>query len=533
MKKYFLFLLVSLLLCLLSQFARAGDVPHLVGGTIRLEDGSIVESVQFQAYIFSRPSEILTETSSGCKYENGYYWVQCGSFDSNWQAGELLIVNIFDDNGHNLQKNVTLSYSSLDTLNFILPFTRYDYTLQTQPAGLPCWIDGIEHQTPVTFSWLENSEHTLSLVSPQLETSQSRYIFDSWSNGGSQDQTIQASGHTVLTASYVSQYKLNVQVDPLIGGSVHIDPQKTWYSDKEQVVLTAMANQSEGYIFGIWSGDTISINNPMVLTMDKAYDLTASFQFKRIHVNVKPSPSNGGFITVEPYFEVYFYGDTVSVLAVPDQSVGYFFHEWGGDLTGFENPKTVVLYDDINATAIFRGKRYQLNISVEPYLSGAVDLIPYSTNYAYGDTVIMNAVPMEGYKFFFWEGDHFSLENPDTVIIDGDMNITANFRVDTGVDEHDQNIPTQFKLDRNYPNPFNLSTMISIEIPEKSDVELTVYNILGKKQAVLLDETVEAGSYHLVWNAKDAHGRNLESGVYILHCKAGQYVHQIKMMLLK
>ncbi len=533
MKKKISLIRILLLFCFIASVLRAGDVPHLVGGTVRLEDGSLIESVQCNASVFTRPDDVLTEKSPGCKYEDGYYWVQCGSFASNWKAGELLIIEVYDANGHRQEKSVTLTYASLDTLNFILPFIRYDYTFQTEPAGLPVWIDGIEHMTPAVFSWLENSEHTVSIVSPQLESSASRHVFHVWNHGEAQDHTITSTAHSMITAYFVPEFKLFMNVDPAQAGTVNINPQKIWYADNELVQLQAFPNNSEGYIFSGWTGDIATSSNPLTITMDQSYSVTANFQIRGIQVEVNPSPSNAGFIMLEPYKESYQFGDTLLIQAVANEGSGYFFHEWKGDITGFQNPHQIVLYQDLSATAVFRTKRYDLNISVEPFLSGAVDLDPYNANYAYGDTVAITAVPMEGYKFFFWEGDHFSLKNPDTLIITGPMEITANFRIYTRVDEKQKNHPAEFRLNKNYPNPFNLSTMISLEIPESCEIELTVYNALGRKITVLLEGKVNAGFYDILWNAVDAKKDVLKSGVYILRCKTGQNIHQIKMMLLK
>jgi photosystem II stability/assembly factor-like uncharacterized protein len=106
-------------------------------------------------------------------------------------------------------------------------------------------------------------------------------------------------------------------------------------------------------------------------------------------------------------------------------------------------------------------------------------------------------------------------------------------------DERDETIdpvlPYSFSVAQNYPNPFNPITMIRYSIPEKSDVTLKIFNLLGKEIDLLFNETKEAGTYEAVWNAE-----NLPSGIYFYRLQAvpigrqaGIFVETKKMMLLK
>jgi photosystem II stability/assembly factor-like uncharacterized protein len=90
-------------------------------------------------------------------------------------------------------------------------------------------------------------------------------------------------------------------------------------------------------------------------------------------------------------------------------------------------------------------------------------------------------------------------------------------------------IDSPAKMDiQNYPNPFNPSTIISFTLPEQTDVELRIYDVLGKEVATLVNESKPAGSYEVEWNASD-----LPSGVYIYQLRTGTSVQMKKMMLLK
>jgi hypothetical protein len=89
-------------------------------------------------------------------------------------------------------------------------------------------------------------------------------------------------------------------------------------------------------------------------------------------------------------------------------------------------------------------------------------------------------------------------------------------------------LPVNYSLYQNYPNPFNPSTTIKYGIPERSFVELRIYDILGKEVKLLVNEEQDAGYYELNFNASD-----LSSGVYFYQLKAGSVFKTKKMILMK
>jgi hypothetical protein len=94
--------------------------------------------------------------------------------------------------------------------------------------------------------------------------------------------------------------------------------------------------------------------------------------------------------------------------------------------------------------------------------------------------------------------------------------------------ENDKVIPISARLEQNYPNPFNPSTKISYTVPERSNVSLKVFNLLGSEVTELVNKEMEAGIYDTNFNAA-----NLPSGVYFYQIKAGSFVQTRKMILLK
>jgi len=88
--------------------------------------------------------------------------------------------------------------------------------------------------------------------------------------------------------------------------------------------------------------------------------------------------------------------------------------------------------------------------------------------------------------------------------------------------------PQQYYISQNYPNPFNPSTTIIYSVPEKTNVELIIYNILGKRVAILLNEEKAPGEYRLHFKAAD-----LASGVYYYQLRTKNYVSTKKMILIR
>jgi len=94
-------------------------------------------------------------------------------------------------------------------------------------------------------------------------------------------------------------------------------------------------------------------------------------------------------------------------------------------------------------------------------------------------------------------------------------------------------IPDKFSLLQNYPNPFNPETEIRFELPEVSNVVITIYNMLGQKIQTLTNQTYEAGYHSVMWNGKDVRGASVASGVYIYEIRANEFVMHKKMVMTR
>lgn len=94
-------------------------------------------------------------------------------------------------------------------------------------------------------------------------------------------------------------------------------------------------------------------------------------------------------------------------------------------------------------------------------------------------------------------------------------------------------LPKTFALFENYPNPFNPETMIRYQIPNRTEVQLTIYDLLGQEIRVLANKAHEAGVHQVRWDGTNALGEVVPSGVYLYRMHAGNFSQTKKMTLLR
>ncbi len=120
---------------------------------------------------------------------------------------------------------------------------------------------------------------------------------------------------------------------------------------------------------------------------------------------------------------------------------------------------------------------------------------------------------------YFWEytkaaiGATATLATPDSTM--------------TSINEQ-VSVPSQFILHGNYPNPFNAATTISFTITSESEVDLAVYDILGRKVETLVEKDMQAGRHRVTWDAS-----GYSSGIYFYRIKTGDFIDTKRMVYLK
>jgi hypothetical protein len=120
----------------------------------------------------------------------------------------------------------------------------------------------------------------------------------------------------------------------------------------------------------------------------------------------------------------------------------------------------------------------------------------------------------------------------DTVKVTGDDRVVFVNRYDY-LSTESEGIPTEFALHENYPNPFNPTTTLRFDLPEVSDITLTIYNMLGQKVRTFNMQSTPAGYHSITWDATNDLNQQVGAGVYLYQLQTKNFVKTKKMVLLK
>lgn len=149
------------------------------------------------------------------------------------------------------------------------------------------------------------------------------------------------------------------------------------------------------------------------------------------------------------------------------------------------------------------------------------DSILFAYDDAAGNLTLSAELKYGGESDLVWSVIDSELTVKDTI------HIVVKKAVNNGLDE-EQAIPKEFTLYQNYPNPFNPTTTIRYDIPNASNVTLTIFNMNGQIVERLVNQKQEPGFYSVNWNAQ-----NVSTGVYFYQIRADGFQQVKKMLLIK
>lgn len=134
--------------------------------------------------------------------------------------------------------------------------------------------------------------------------------------------------------------------------------------------------------------------------------------------------------------------------------------------------------------------------------------------------------------------DYYSLEatfsKPEQKFFKGDIFSTAHIvGMILGALSGEPDLPVEYGLHPNYPNPFNASTIISYQIPAPGQVEINIYNILGELIRRWSNVHSSGGNFRINWDGMSETGKPLSSGIYMCVMKAGDFRANRKLLLVK
>lgn len=218
-----------------------------------------------------------------------------------------------------------------------------------------------------------------------------------------------------LSCSLIPAY-LSTESQPSNGGIV--TPPEGSYKNGLEVVVTATA--FAGYRFDRWEGDASGTEPDIRFIINGNKKVIAVF-IKTYTLTVSTTPNGAG--TVNPEGGVYDIGSEITLTAAP--VTGWMLNRWGGDSSGVNNSVTVVMDSNKNITAYFERVRYTLTANVNPSGSGSIN--PAGSAYDSDDAVTLTATPANGWNFDHWGGDTSGANNPTTVVMSSNKNVTAYF----------------------------------------------------------------------------------------------------------
>lgn len=194
-------------------------------------------------------------------------------------------------------------------------------------------------------------------------------------------------------------------------------------------------------------------------------------------------------------------------------------------ISPIDNSSKISLTPVLEWSAINEAAEYNIQISSsDKFDSIIVDDLVVSSNYLIEEALLKHELE------YYWRV--YAKDSTRT----SEWSEIWNFRTmteKTDIKNSTNGIPKNYELQQNHPNPFNPSTVINYSLPEKSEVKIQIFNMLGQFVITITDNEEDSGYYKVEWDAK-----NVPSGVYIYKMVAigesgTKYTNSKKMLLLK
>jgi len=212
----------------------------------------------------------------------------------------------------------------------------------------------------------------------------------------------------------VTLYALTLSVDPSSSGTT--TGAGNWAAG---TFVTITATAALGYVFSSWSGDFESNLSSVAVFMDSDKTIVANFVLSTFFLTLTSSPDGSATLTGGG---LYSYGDTATIEAIP---LGSFeFDGWTGDITSVNNPEDVLMDQDKSIVANLSRPIYELIVSSNPDGAGSPS---GGGDYFEGQFATIESNPTDQYCFYSWTGDVTSVTDPESVTMDSDKSVVANY----------------------------------------------------------------------------------------------------------
>ena len=334
----------------------------------------------------------------------------------------------------------TLSDGDIDSINRLYATAPTKTTISTDPPGLQVIVDGATVTAPQSFAWAPGSTHTVDVPGPQLLNgdASTRYSFGRWSDNQPQAHTVTASSAiTVFEVAFIQQFKLQTVAN---GGTVTVTPSSPdgYYVNNSTVTLTA--TPPSGSRFMVWgpAGDLVNFHglsdNPVTIAMKTPLTYSASFTTDQLFtVTTNPPDLQVGIDTNLPTVPRAFDWTPGSTHTV--SATATIYNQWStirkvftGWSDGGAASHTITVPATLPQTLTATYKT-QYMLTTQTSGTGKVTVTPASADgfYDAGTVVTITATPGNNFKFLNWDGDLQGTSATQTLTMNDEMVVTANF----------------------------------------------------------------------------------------------------------
>ncbi|MBN1464531.1 T9SS type A sorting domain-containing protein, partial [candidate division KSB1 bacterium] len=391
------------------------------------------------------------------------------------------------------------------------------------------------------------------------------YRFSHWTVDGANDASatlqVKMDQDHIVTAQFVKkQYTVTAISAPAEAGDL-IPKNPTQYTAESLVRIEAKAVEGSPYVFSRWLLDPPEI--PIVdpeqastdITLLSDVKVTAVFVKKKVTLALQGHPVMGDVYIkmagdadsskAAATYELT-HGTRVRLYAVSTDADKYAFSGWSGDIETSENPLDVTVESNMTVIANFEDTTpVELASFVVQYAPNSVSralLLKWQTasetNNLGFDVERSIGNDSNWKKIGFLEGHGTTTEAKFYEFIDEEattegvyfyrlkQNDTNGAFEYSGTVQFSVSAPSEYGLAQNYPNPFNPSTQIVFQLKEDVQVNLSVYDLLGRQVATVVDQQMKAGTHKVTFDAAD-----LSAGLYFYSLRAGSF-HEMKKMTL-
>ncbi|REL32966.1 hypothetical protein DYD21_14215 [Rhodohalobacter sp. SW132] len=266
------------------------------------------------------------------------------------------------------------------------------------------------------------------------------WVFSHWQGdleGKSKTVAIEIDSEKNVTAIFERRdYPLTVNIEG--EGSVIediIQAKSTDYPYETEVKLTA--NPATGWVFSHWQGDLDGGDNPVTIEVTEEKNITAIFKeaYYEVSLTINGEGEIGEVLIDGDYNEgLYKHGSSVEFNAVA--SHGWNFTSWSGDVESVANPLEIEVHNDIHLSAAFTRIDYDVEIIAEGEGTVTEFLIngtETENGYLFGSEVRLIANAAVGWEFIEWTGDIESTDNPISLEVNSNKEISAIFKPESDV----------------------------------------------------------------------------------------------------